>query len=420
MVRSLASISSSNKGNPIKSRSIDRLCTLLPSASEDDVRSLRNIDFSSFDGGNVKIAKSIEQFLDVQFKKAERSQLSRFIFDVHETKENVIWWYQTIIHKVSQLLKNLSAFVVWDLINQQNGFLEYFAPHIDTAPDRESQFLSSYPKNLTSGLAKVVKNFTKNRKWYRLFGMVNLEIASLQDALQEQLSLERDVDLHYQYSGLSIIVDNFSDKSFVEFAVKTDTGKLNRIAAEKCIKSPQLLSQLDVQVVAWRKIWAYSLAKTNDLSLGISDLQFTVFRIFDLLLENDPVDSLIIKKISESEYANIREYPERKSLWDKLPVEYKSEFISKTADSIIKSILNGNDEEVEPIIADHILTDNYINRVCSHAILKSILVIYDKFTSLEENYLLAGIRRHIGDLEKSDSDKLGLLVKRKVGQILLR
>ena len=72
------------------------------------------------------------------------------------------------------------------------------------------------------------------------------------------------------------------------------------------------MSQLDVQVVAWRKIWAYSLAKTNDLSLGISDLQFTVFRIFDLLLENDPVDSLIIKKISESEYANIREYPEEK------------------------------------------------------------------------------------------------------------
>ncbi|MDR1500976.1 MAG: hypothetical protein LBT43_00785, partial [Prevotella sp.] len=413
LVRSLASISSSDKGSPIKSKSTDRLCSLLPNASEDDVRGLRNIDFSSFDGGSVKITKSIEQFLDVQFKGAERSQLSRFIFDVYETKENVIWWHQTIIHKVSQLLKNLSASVVWDLINHQNGLLEYFAPNIDIAPDRESQFLSSYPKNLSSGLAKTVKNFTKNRKWYRLFGMVNLEIGSPQNALQEQLSLERDVDLHYQYSGLSIIVESFSDKSFVEFAVKTDTEKLNRIAAEKCIKRTRLLSQLDVQVVAWRKIWVYSLAKTNDLSLGISDLQFTVFRIFDLLLKNDPVDSLIIKKISESEYADIREYPERKSLWDKLPVEYKSEFISKTANSIIKSILNGNDEEVEPIIADHILTDNYINRLCSHATLKSILVIYDKFTSLEEKYLLAGIRRHVGDLEKSDSDKLGLLVKQK-------
>jgi len=413
LVRSLASISSSGKGSSIKSKSIDCLCTLLPSASEDDVRGLRNIDFSSFDGGSVKITKSIEQFLDVQFKKAERSQLSRFIFDVHETKENVIWWHQTIIYKVSQLLKNLSASIIWDLINQQNGLLEYFAPHIDTVPDRESQFLSSYPKNLSSGLAKTVKNFTKNRKWYRLFGMVNLEIGSLQNALQEQLSLERDVDLHYLYSGLSIIVESFSDESFVEFAVKADTEKLSRIAAEKCIKSPRLLSQLDVQVVAWRKIWVYLLVKTNDLSLGISDLQFTVFRIFDLLLKNDPVDNLIIKKISESEYANIREYSERKSLWDKLPIEYKSEFISKTADSIIESILKGNDEEVEPIIADRILIDNYINRVCSHTTLKSILVIYDKFTSLEEKYLLAGIRRHIGDLEKSDSNKLGLLVKQK-------
>jgi hypothetical protein len=413
LVRSLAGISSRDNGNQIKSKSIDRLCTLLSSASEDEIRGLRNIDFSLFDDGSVKITKSIEQFLDVQFKEAERSQLSQFILDVHKTKENAIWWHQTIIRKVSQLLKSLSVSIVWDLINHQNGLLEYFAPHIDTTPEKELQFLSSYPKVLSSGLIKTVKKFAKNRKWYRLFGMVNLEIDSLQNALQEQLSLERDIDLHYQYSGLNIIVSSFSDKEFIELVVKMDIEKLNHIAADKCITNPKLLSQLDVQLATWRKIWVYSLEKTDDLSFGVSDLQSTIFKLFDLLLKNDPVDSLIIKKISELEYANIREYPERKSLWDKLPIEYKSEFISKTADSIIKSILNGNDEEVEPIIADRILTDNYINRVCSHATLKSILVIYDKFTSLEEKYLLAGIRRHVGDLEKSDSDRIGLLVRQK-------
>jgi len=413
LVRSLASISSPDKSGQIKSKSIDYLCTLLPSASVDDIRGLRNIDFSLFEGGTLKITKSIEQFLDVQFKETERSQLSQFIFEVYETKENVIWWHKTIINKVSQLLKSLSAYIVWDLINLQNGLLEYFAPQIDITPEKESQYLSSFPKDLSTELAKIVKDFTKNRKWYRLFALVNLEINSPYNALQEQLSFERDIELHYQYSGINTIINCFSDKEFIELTLKTDIEKLNRIAADMCITNPKLLSQLDIQKTTWRKIWVYSLEKSNDLSFGISDLQSTIFKLFDLLLKDISVDNLIIEKISNSECANIKEYPEREILWDKLPIEYKLNFISKTADSIIKSILNGNDEKVEPIIENHILADDYMNRLLDQSALKSILIIYDKFTNLQEKYLLKCLKRDFGNLEKLDSEKLGMLVEQK-------
>ncbi|KAA6332120.1 hypothetical protein EZS27_019339 [termite gut metagenome] len=413
LVRSLATLSPHNNANRIKSKSLEHLCLLLANASEDEIKGLRNIDFSSFEEGNTKITKAIELFWDKQFQNTERNKLSQFIFDVFETKENVTWWHHVIIQKISRLLKDLSATDIWDFISIQKGLLVYFEPHIVTSHEKETQFLSSCPKGLNLEIVGIVRDFSRSRKWFRLFAKMNLEIDSPQSALLEQLSLEKDVNLSYQYSGLDVIITNFSDKDFVEFAVKKDIEKLNHIAADKCVKNPHLLSLLDVKTATWRKVWAYSLEKTDNLPFGIPHLQTTIFEIFDLLLQNISIEDLLIEKISKSEYANIKDYPNRIKLWNKIPVKYQPEFVLKTSDAIIDSILNGNDEEVEIIIVNKILSDSYIGEVCNRSALKSVLLIYDKFIDLNEKYLLSGIKKHVGNLDKLDSNKLGLLVRQK-------
>lgn len=413
LVRSLANLSPKNNANRIKSESLERLCSLLPDASIEEIKGLRNIDFSSFEGGNTKIAKSIEQFLDKRVQDAKHNELSPFILDVFEAKENVIWWHQVIIQKISQLLKGLSATVIWDLISVKNRLLAYFEPNINASLEKETQFLSSYPQGLNIEIVETVKAFARSRKWYRLFAKMNLQASTPQKALLEQISLEKDVDLNNEYSGLDIILNEFTDNDFIEFAVKNDIAKLNHIAAEKCMKNPNLLSKLDVQIATWRKIWAYSLEKTNNLSLGIFNIQSVIFAIYDLLIQNDSIEDLIIEKIIKSEYANIKDYPDRKNLWNKIPLKYQSEFVSKTVDAMMDSILLGNDEDVEPMIVNEILSDSYLIKTCNQNPLKSILLIYDKFSDLNEKYLLSGIKKHVGILEKSDSNKLGILVREK-------
>lgn len=413
LVRSLSSLSPKNNANRIKSESLERLCSLLPDASEEEIKGLRNIDFSSFERGTTKIIKAIEQFLDKRVQNTKRNELSLFILDVFERKENAIWWHHAITQKISQLLKGLSATVIWDLINTQNRLLAYFEPNIDSSPEKEIQLSSSSPQGLNSEFVEIVKTFARNRQWFRLFSKMNLQVHTLENALMEQISLEKNIDLNYQYSGLDTILNGFTDIDFIAFTAKNDIEKLNHIAAEKCVKNPTLLNRLDVQIATWRRIWAYFLEETNNLSLGLSNIQSTIFAIYDLLIQNNSIDDVIIEKISKSEYANIKYYPDRQELWNKIPLKYKSEFISKTTDAVMDSILLGNDEDIEPIIADEILSDSYMSKTCNQNTLKYILLIYDKFADLNEKYLLSGIKKHIGILEKSDSKKLGMLVGQK-------
>lgn len=413
LVRSLASLSSPNNVNHIRSKSLERLCFLLPDASEEEIKGLRNIDFSTFEDGNIKIVKSIEQFLEKQFQNTQRNELSSFILDVFETKENVIWWHQVIIQEISQLIKYLPVTIIWNLINTQNRLLAYFEPNIDCSTEKEMQFLSSCPQGLNLKVAEIIKTFARNRKWFRLFAKMNILVNTLQQSLLEQISLEKDVDLNYQYSGLEIVLNAFTDVSFIEFAVKNDIEKLNHVAAEMCIKNPILLSRLDVQIATWRKIWVYSLEKTNNLTLGISNVQSIIFTIYDLLIQNNPIDDLIIEKISKSEYANIKNYPNRQNLWNKIPLKYQSEFISKTMEAIMHSILIGNDEKIEPIIIEKILSQDYLDKLFPKTTLKSVLFVYNKLPNLGEDFLLSTINKSFNNLDNSDADRLGELVKQK-------
>lgn len=413
LVRSLASLSSPSNVNQIKSESLEHLCSLLPDASEEEIKGLRNIDFSLFEEGYAKIIKSIELFLDKQFQNPKSNELSLFILDIFETKENVIWWHQAIIQKISKLLNHLSTTIIWNLISTQNKLLAYFEPHIDCSIEKETQFLSSCPQGVNREIVEVVKIFTLNRKWFRLYAKINIQVNTLQKALLEQIFLEEDVDLNYQYSGLNIVLNGFDDIDIVKIAVKCNIEKLIYIAAEKCVKNPTLLSPLDVQVTTWRRIWVYFLDKTDNLSLGIPNIHFTIFIIYDLLIQNSPIDDLIIEKISKSEYANIKDYPNRKKLWNKIPLKYQSEFISKTTDAIINSILLGNNEELEPIILENILSQDYLDNLFSHITLKSVLLMYNKFSILEESFLLSAIIKSPNNLENSDSDSLGVLVKQR-------
>jgi hypothetical protein len=177
------------------------------------------------------------------------------------------------------------------------------------------------------------------------------------------------------------------------------------------VKNPHLLSLLDVKTATWRKVWAYSLEKTDNLSFGIPHLQITIFEIFDLLLQNISIEDLLIEKISKSEYANIKDYPNRIKLWNKIPVKYQPGFVLKTSDAIMDSIVSGNDEEVESILENKILSTDYLSSFCSRNTLEPIISIYDRFAISDERYLLSTIKKASGNLNKSHSERLGRIVQ---------
>ncbi|KAA6320343.1 hypothetical protein EZS27_029874, partial [termite gut metagenome] len=116
LIRSIATISPQTNESHVKAKAIDRLCFLLPTVSEDEIKGLRNIDFSAFSDGLKKIVSSIDQFLDNQFQSSnpKLEQLSQFLLEVFEKQENVKWWRNAIEDKFISILKIISDFsIIW-------------------------------------------------------------------------------------------------------------------------------------------------------------------------------------------------------------------------------------------------------------------------------------------------------------------
>lgn len=417
LIRTIAKFSPSANASNIKSEAIDRLAILLPTASENEIKGLRNIDFSLFVNGKIKVENGIEVYLKNQFNSVntDYDSFASFLCEIFEENEDICWWHDIIINKVSSIIRRLSNYsVVWKLFLSNYKLLKFFEPYIDRSFDKEKLLLSTYPQVTDLRVVKEINRFANSRKWYRLYATSNLDIFNVQESLLEQIKIEKELELHSPYSGLDIILTKISDTEFIKLAVNTNNDKFNIIAGEKCIDKPQLLSEMDINNSVWLDIWAYSLSKTKTISLGISNPKDIVYSIFNQMIEGVQIPDAILANISISEYSNIKDYPNRKILWDKIPTIYVSSILIKTSNAIIEPILSGNDErDIEAIIERQILSHNFMDRICHGKSLKSILFIYDNFPSLNESYLLKAIDDYYNNnIDILDSEKLGILAEK--------
>ncbi len=417
LIRTLAKVPPSTNTSNIKSEAIDRLTILLSTASENEIKGLRNIDFSLFMNGKIKVENGIEVYLKNQFNSVNINydNFASFLCEIFEENEENSWWHDIIINKVSSIIRGLSNYsVVWKLFLSNHKLLKFFGPCIDRSFDKEKLLLATYPQVTDLSAIKEINRFANSRKWYHLYATSNLDILNVHESLLEQIKIEKELDLHSPYSGLDLILTKISDTEFIKLAVNINNDKLNIIAAERCIDKPQLLSGINVNNSVWLDIWAYSLSKTKNISLGISNPKTIVYSIFNQMIEGVQIPDTILDNISNSEYSNIKDYPNRKILWDKIPTVYISSFLIKTSNAIIESILSGKDEkEIEPMIERQILSHNFMEKICHGKPLKSILFIYDKFPSLNESYLLKGIDDYYNsNIDFLDSEKLGVVTEK--------
>lgn len=421
LIRTITKVSPSTNASDIKSKAIDRLSILLSTASENEIKGLRNIDFSLFNNGKSKIEKCIEVYIEAQFQgvSINYSSLSSFLCEIFEEKEEISWWHTIIKNKISSIIKSLSNYsVVWKLFLSNNKLLKFFEPFLDITYDKEKQLLITYPKIVDSGFSKEISTFAKSRNWYKLYATINLGIYHIQESLSKQIEIEKDIELYSIHSGLDILLSKISDEDFVKFSLKENNKKLNVFAGEKCIQKPHLLSEIDIYNTVWLDIWAYSLSRTKDITLGISNPQEMIYNVFGQMVNGMQIPNIIIESISNSEFSNIKSYSNRRKLWDKIPSVYVPSFIGKTSIAIFESILNENEEkDVESIIERQILSPDFMERNCYRKPLKSILFVYDKFPSLNEKYLLTAINDYSNNnIDILDSEKLGMLTERNQWQ----
>lgn len=406
------------KGIDIKKQILHRIQTLSYLADVKEICLLKNFKTNSFNNSGklltIVVSDWIDKFLFTETENKKNDLLP--ILKLYFKQETIDWWTECIRIKLIHFLKNIDivkARLVWDWLLKDFDILINIEPEIDVSKDTENNFVKEFPNNINKSNFNILKKFARKRNWYKLHGKILSIEYSFEKALSEQLKI--DIDINYT-DGIEPIISDIKPSEIVHFAVNNGDQRLINISGRFCAADISLLKDINIEIENWQKIWLVSIQNGNSIKVDDNALQ-TIYKLFDILIEEKPVDEKLLSIISESIYANLLDYPQREKLWNYLPIAIKDAFLKKTSTALLESVSQDADFEVpsDTTLANYIISSNSIGEFLYHNRdkIKNALPIFIAFVHLPEYMLRDYIANYIGTIDLIEAKQLGQLIKNR-------
>jgi len=159
-----------------------------------------------------------------------------------------------------------------------------------------------------------------------------LHLHDLPQALR--LHLKEDNNPKY-LDALQMASSHAAPANFVITAVSINEVRLLRLAGELAIKQPTLLHKIDVAMPGWQAVWLAVARATKSLITGLLQPTTAIAMLFEQLVTGYPVNEELLVLVSTSEYADLRNHPNRAALWSLLPPEAKTNLVRTTARNLV-------------------------------------------------------------------------------------
>lgn len=423
-IRTLSIISpSSRDGEEIKSKFIERLEELIKLEIETNIKALRNINWSAFNDGEIKVKQILSDFIIKELSKSTKIQLELIVklFDISFNETEKTMWHRTIpeAFKRAMLTFNIHIFKnIWKILDySEETLLNNIFTLIPLTKGNESSLRDSMPAVIQEKTCKAIERISKERKWYLLHADILLKYMDAFNAVKSQLRLE--VKEEFENSiGVKYIVEKLSDEQKIDLTLSTYDKKLIQITADRIIKNKSMLQNLDVDIPCWLSIWSCTLKHTKSISVGIEGIEQKVIdSILNLIIDEKNVPEIIIELIATSIYSDISDYKNRDKCWVKIPLKYKVLFLNSTATGVVKKyLLDGRDTIlIETPLLDVILSDvfmtNYLDTYRDD--IEAVIKIYDGFSTLKDRFLSDYVKYYSKNITKEQSIRLGMLVNKR-------
>lgn len=259
------------------------------------------------------------------------------------------WWANTVLdYANNRLIKRRQpsdAMILWEWMKNEPALI---AQHTSWLPDdAENELTPKIPK-LETAVAEAVLHMAEQKGWLVLHAKVAAQLYSAEKAIEAQLRIDTDEDHTVALEALSECI---SESSFVPVAASHTDARLHRIAGKFIAENSQLLKGIDITSEGWQKCWEAAIEQGSDVWPGISNPQHTLFEILDHLLAGNPFSGTLLNAMSIGKYSNLKDYPQRASIWHALPEKARTGFITATLlelfDDIATSKLSFKDLEAE-------------------------------------------------------------------------
>lgn len=422
LIRQLAKISPSNSdGKAKKDKIISELKQRINSSKEINLKSLKNLPINSFDSGEDIIADSVKAFTEIELNKVNdfNIELMSEAIILSHTDAQANWWHAAIKSALKKTIKSEHATSienVWKLLIKSEDSLFVVLSFFSEDRENESLLIRHIPKYIPQQIAESFAKVVQKRKWILLHAHIIITYLTPRDALKKQLYLESKVKLD-SFEGSAHLVKNVIDKDLLSLAMETNEKFIIAEYAERSVKNPILLNNLDINNQTWLSIWDNVLLETNNLEQGILNLSKKIEEIFNCITKGIVIHDGIIKQIANSEYADISKVKNRDDLWKFLSPNIKELFLKATSNGLVKNISSKSlsDTIIELELMNYISSDNYMTALLKtyRSDINTVIEIYQYISNQKDSFLADYIKYYPNNLNEVQSDCLGKMVLNK-------
>lgn len=406
-----------SKGTIFKTKLVERISLLAEKADESEVFLLRNFQTKSFKGSEKKLSLSIDKWSSnylLNEKQNQKVDYVPFIVQISEAPQNN-WLVRLLSKNISTFLSNLSATgakTVWHWITNDVLILKTISDEIENTKAVETFFADSLPKTDDEILSEV-KTFSAKRKWFRLHATILKSQFDFEEAVKEQIKVDSDKN---NLEGIEIIAEGVKPNEIISFSIVNGDKRLIHLSGNLCKTNSKLLADIQIENSNWQEVWLAAINNGNKVFDGIKEPLKTAHLLFDLLVNGKSVSEGLLEKISETDFANVLNYPNRNKLWVKLSSKVKSKFLEKTSSALLQALSDNSTFQVptDTELSNYILS-NAISVFLYHNrnSIKNVLPIFNTYSQLQEHILRDYISNYTGRIDVVDATQLGLLTSKR-------
>ncbi len=402
------------KGVKYKAKLLQKIISNSINESGEDLLRLRFFKIECYSESKTKLTAIVEEWLEknlFDLKRNTNNDYSIFLQEYFKMSPRN-WWTDSVEKKLIPFLFKLNSTSIKILLKWlKKDFKIFFRIKdlIDNSNNAELLFIKHFSSNFKKNYDSI-KIYCKDREWYKLFATVLKIEKTFEKAIEEYLQFDQNPK---SIEGIEILISGVKQNIVIDFALLNGDKRLIEKSGLFCKENSKLLNRITVTDLNWQKIWLSAIKHGNSLIQGLINPKQQIFEIYNSFLNGNKIESRLLQKISESEFANILDYPKRGDIWNKLPSNIKSNFLKKTAAFLLKSL---SQNEVFPIPNDKVLSKYISNFAISDFLyfnrnnFKVVLPIFEIYKDTPEEYLLNYVHNYSGSIDVIDSVRLGKLV----------
>ncbi|MDO8273588.1 MAG: hypothetical protein Q7U82_16965 [Gammaproteobacteria bacterium] len=399
-------------GTKGKNRLMTAILQAIPNASINMFMALRFQNWKGFADAIAPFSGALHDWLSNHLLKGKQAKECGVVLAKAIEAEAKNWWVGTIMEYANSRLKkrqSSDAQVLWQWMSEEPTLI---SQHTSWLPDDAENELTKKIPQLEAAVAEAVLRMAEQKNWLVLHARVAAQLYSAEEAIEAQLRIDTNIDHTIALQALS---ESINGGSFVSVAVGHTDARLHRIAGKLIAENSKLIKGIDITNEGWQNCWEAAIEQGNEIWLGISNPQQTLFEILDHMLLGKSFNRTLLDAISTGRYNSLKDYPNRASIWPVFPEEARSKFVRGTLIELIDECatgkLNYNDLEfeVKKEVQSHETQQHVISSKTIPLIQK--LRLFDILPGFGENHARRLIQNH--HFLSGEAEELGRLVSKK-------